>query len=105
MGVAGEIGKHGLGPGERFLSEDRPVRFVERLEIGVEGSLVGKRLVVVEEPETTVGMRLFEALKDQAPEQMRQHAHRQEEVRPARDPSGFPSIERPPPGTIMWMCG
>ena len=56
MGVAGEVGEYGLRSGERFLGEHRPVRLVERFEIGVEGGLVGKRLVVVEEPETTVGM-------------------------------------------------
>jgi hypothetical protein len=33
-------------------------------------------------------MSLFEAFEDQPSEQTRKDAHRQEEVRPARDPSG-----------------
>ena len=69
VGVAGEIGKHGFGPGEGLLGVDGKVGLVERLEVGVEGSFVDKRLVVVEKVETTVGMGLLEAFEDQATEQ------------------------------------
>jgi len=92
VSVAGEIGEHRLRPGERFLGMDREVGLVEGLEIGVEGGLVGKRLMVVEEVETTVRMGLFEAFQDQAAEQAREDAHWQEELGSACNPSG--SIHR-----------
>ena len=46
-----------------------------------------------------------EPLQEQPAEQAREHAHRQEEAGPARDPALVPSSEMPPPGTIMWTCG
>ncbi len=86
MGIAGEVSEHRLRPGERFLGINRKVGLVERLEIGVEGRLVSKVLVVVEELKASVGMGLFETSEDQASEQTREDTHRQEEVGSAGDP-------------------
>ena len=69
VGIAGEIGEHRHGPGERLLGMNRKVDLVEGLEIGIESRFRGKRLVVVEELETTIGMSLFEAFENQASEQ------------------------------------
>jgi len=55
---------------------DRKVGFVEGLEISIEGRLVSKSSVIVEELETTVGVGLFETFEDQALEQTREDTHR-----------------------------
>src|ERR1700693_1126158 len=49
MGVAGQIGQHLLGPGERPLAIDVPLGPMQWREIGVERSLVGEVGVIAEE--------------------------------------------------------
>ena len=51
VGVAREIGEHGLGAGERALGVDDPFAAAQRRERGVEGALVGERRELAEEGE------------------------------------------------------
>jgi hypothetical protein len=53
VGVAGEIGEHGLRSGERPLGVDDPFRAAQRRKRGVEGGLIGERREVAEEGEAS----------------------------------------------------
>ena len=59
MGIAGEVVEHRVWSGEGFLGVDCKVGFVEGLEIDMESAPVSKRLMIIEELETTVDMGLF----------------------------------------------
>ena len=87
VGVAGEIGEDGLRPGERPLGVDHPFRAAQRRERGVEGALVGEGREIAEEGEAAGRMQGREPVEEEAAEQARQHAHRQEEVSLAGDPA------------------
>jgi hypothetical protein len=49
VGVAREIGEHGLRSGEGSLGEDDPFGATQRRKRGVEGALVGERGEIAEE--------------------------------------------------------
>ncbi len=87
VGIAGEIGEHGFRSGERLLSVDDPLGAAQRREGGVEGALVGERGEVAEEDEPAGRMQGCEAFEEEAAEQAREHAHRQEEAGLAGDPA------------------
>ncbi len=86
VGVAAEIGEHRLGSCEGFLGVDDPLDPAQGFEEGVEGGSVGEARVIAEEGEAALSMELDQPVEKQAPEQPREHAHGEEEVRPARDP-------------------
>ena len=94
VGVTREIGEHRLRSGEGSLGVDEPARRPERREEGGEGIGSGEMSVLAEELQLAGGMRRGELLQHQPAEELREHAHRQEEARLARDPLG--SIERDP---------
>ncbi len=50
---------------------------------GVEGGPVGEARVIAEEGEAAISMEFGKPLEKQAPEQPREHAHGEKEVRPA----------------------
>ena len=87
VGVAREIGEHGLWAGERALGVDDPFRSPQRRERSVEGGLVGERRELAEEGEAACGVKRREPVQEQPAEQARQHAHGQEEAGTARDPA------------------
>src|SRR5262245_24403724 len=58
MGVAGQVGQHLLGPCERTLGIDAPVRRPQWAEVALEGCWVGEMLIITEELEAALGMRL-----------------------------------------------
>ena len=87
VGVAGEIGEHRLGPGEGPLGVDDPLDLAQRRQIRGEGMALGERRVIAEEVEAAGIVRGRELLQEQPAEQPREHAHGQEEARPAGDPA------------------
>ena len=87
MGVACQIGEHGLRSSEGLLGIDDPLAFAQRGEKGGEGGLVCKPGAIALELQAVRGMRGAEHLKKQPPEQARERPHGQEKARPARDPS------------------
>src|SRR5215468_10955448 len=56
MGVAGKVGQHLLGPGERTLGIDEPIRLPQWAEVALEGCGVGEMLIITKELEATRGM-------------------------------------------------
>jgi hypothetical protein len=48
VGVARQVGEHGVRPGERLLGIDRPLDLAQRREEAAEGSRLGERGVVAE---------------------------------------------------------
>src|SRR5580693_1192345 len=80
MGVAREVGEDALRSGERPLGVDEPIRAAQRRERGVEGALLGKGREVAEEGEAAGCMQGCEAVEEEATEQAREDAHRQEEA-------------------------
>jgi hypothetical protein len=76
VGIARQIGQHRLRPGERALRIDHPLRKDRR---------IGKRCVLAEEAQLAPTMCIGEFLQEAAPEQSREHAHRQEEAGSACD--------------------
>jgi hypothetical protein len=86
MGVARQIGEHGLWPGERLLGVDDPFGAAQRGEEGVEGCPVSKASMLPVEGQTAVAMEPGQPLEEPAPEQPGEHAHGEEEGRPAGDP-------------------
>ncbi len=87
VGVAGEIGEHGLRSGEGPLGVDDPLGAAQRRERGVEGAFVGERGEIAEEGQAAGLVERGEAFEKEAAEQARQHAHGQEEAGLAGDPA------------------
>ena len=87
MGIAREIGEHGLRSGEGPLGEDHPWGAAQRRESGVEGALVGKGSEIAAEGEAAGPMQGRETIEKQAAEQAREHAHGEEEAGLAGDPA------------------
>ncbi len=104
VGVAGEIGEHGLRPGERPLGIDDPFRSAQRREDGVEGGFVGEPREVAEEDEASGRMQGCEPFEEE-------RRKRRDSIRTGRKKPGLqaiqrdPSSDRPPPGTMTWTCG
>ncbi len=94
VGVAGEIGEHGLRPGEGSLGEDDPLAATQRRERGVEGALVGKGREVAEEDEPAGLLQRSEAFEKEAAEQAGEDAHRQKRSRACRESSSRPARGR-----------
>ena len=87
VGVARQIGEHGLRPAERPLGIDHPLDLAQRCQKGREGSGVGEVGVVAEKLEAAGLVGGAELGQEQSPEQARENLHGQEEVRSARDPA------------------
>ena len=92
VGVAREIGEHGLGAGERRLGIDHEPLLADCGEVTQENSVVGETSLGAEEGELPGRMELDQPGEEQAAEQLAQHAHRQEEGRTGRYPA--PPVER-----------
>ena len=106
VGIAGEVGEHGLGAAEGGLCVYDPFAIAQRCQEGLEGGRVGEARLCAEECQAAVLIRGAQLLDEEPLEQAREDADGQEEVGAARRSIvRTVSGERPPPGTIMWMCG
>ena len=86
VGVARQIGQHRLGPAERTLGVDDPLGLVQRREMSCDGLRIGETGVVAEEAEAAGRMGGRERREEQSSEQAGEHAHGEEEARPAGHP-------------------
>ena len=105
VGVARQVGEHGLRPAERLLGIDHPLGLAQRCEEGGECSGVGEAAAVTEELQAS-GLVGCEEL---APGTIAGTGAREPALAgksPGRhDTQRAPSEEMPPPGTIMCTCG
>ena len=69
VGVARQIGEHGLGPAEWLLGVDHPLGLAQRLEMGAESGSIGESPMIGEEPETACGVGREQHLEEEAAEQ------------------------------------
>src|SRR6516225_8307238 len=83
VGIAGEIAKDFLGPAKWALAVDDPFAFAQWRQIGREGFRVGQPGMLTEELQLPGFVSDGELVEEQSPEQSRQHAYRQEEVKSA----------------------
>jgi len=86
MSVAGEISEHRLGARERALGVDEPLAPSERAQEAFKGCAISELGMVAEEGEFAGLMSGNELLQHQAPEQLGECTHRQEEALAAGDP-------------------
>ncbi len=86
VGVAAEIGQHGLRPAEGRFGIDHPLGFAERGESGREGVRVDQLGQIAEEDQLTGPVQLHQFFQKQASEQPRQNPHVQEEPGFTSDP-------------------
>ena len=104
VGVAGEVGEHGLRSGEGSLGVDEPVGAAQRRERGVEGAFLGEGREVSEKGEA------FGCCRAASPSRKRRR-NRRERTRTGRKKPLLQAIQRdpsgdsPPPGTMMWTWG
>jgi len=87
MGVAAQVLQHLLGPAEWRLGVDHPLGAGRWRQELLEGLRVLQRLHGVEELQHLALERRAQKLEEQATEQPRQHAHRQEEPRRTSHPA------------------
>ena len=67
--IAGQIGQHRLGPGERALGIDDPLALAKRCEPVGEDPCVGKRSVFAKELQPARAMHVRELFEEAPPEQ------------------------------------
>src|SRR5271163_1741429 len=79
VGVAREIGEHGLGASERRLGIDHPPLLPDRSEVTQETALVGETGLGAEEGKLSGPVELDQPGEEQAAEKRTQHPHRQQE--------------------------
>ncbi len=88
MSVAAEIGEHRLRPGKGSFCIDDPFDVAQGTEMSGEVPGIGKVAETAEEAQTAGIVRRRELFQEQAAEQPREHAHRQEEAGAA----GYPAV-------------
>ena len=94
MGVAREISQDFLRAAEWAFAIDHPLCVAQGLQIRSECLRIDKPRMLAEELQFTGPIGGAELVQEQPAEQFREHAHRQKEARPARDPTIC--IEREP---------
>ena len=82
MGVAREIAQHFLRAAEWALAIGHPLCVAQWLQIPSECLRIDEPGMLAEELQLTGAMSGAELVQEQAAEQFREHAHRQEEARP-----------------------
>src|SRR5215813_9739137 len=87
MSITRQIGHHRLRAAEGLLCVDDPLGFAQRCEISREGLCLGEMGVISEEAEAAGLVRGDELLQEQSSEQAGEHAHGEEESRPAGHPA------------------
>ena len=88
VGVARQIGEHGLGTGERRLGIDHPALLAHWRQVAQQRAPVSKRCQLAEEGELTGIVQRQQPGEEQAAEECTQHSHRKEESRAG----GYPSL-------------
>ena len=105
MGIAREIGEHGLGAGERRLGIDHEPLLPDCGEATQEQAAVGETCLGAEEGKSP-GLIEFDQLgEEQAAEERAQHPALARGRPDAKISSAARRARMPPPRTIMWMCG
>src|SRR5579864_8253846 len=84
--IAREVREHRFGSRKGTLGIYDPFAGTQRREPPGKGGGVGEAGVLAEELQLATVVSCFKGLKEAAPEQAREYAHRQEEARPAGDP-------------------
>src|ERR1700733_14396301 len=87
VGIAGEIGEHGLGAGERRFGIDHEPLLPDGSEVTQEQAAVGETRLGAEEGKSPGRVELDQPGEEQAPEERAQHPHRQQEGRTRRYPA------------------
>ena len=104
MGVARKIGENRFRSGEWPLGVEDPFGAAQGCEGGVEGALVGKGREIAAEGEPPAACRASSPSR-------KSRRNRRESTRTGRKKPGLQAIQRdlsgdrPPPGTMTWMCG
>src|SRR5215470_16224020 len=80
MGVAGEIGKHCLWPGEGRLGVDEPILSLERREMRGEGLTPTQVLDLAKECQSACRVGIGKRRQEQPPEEAGKHPHRQQKA-------------------------
>ena len=75
MGVARQIGEHGLWSAERGLGVEVPFDLAQRREIRREGLALGERGVIAEELELAGLVGRHQLVQEQTPEQAGEDPH------------------------------
>lgn len=79
MGVAREIGEHGLRPGKRRFSINHPTLLANRRKVTLEGSAIVEPCLLAEEDETPCIVQCEQPGQEQTAEQRAEHSYRQQE--------------------------
>jgi len=79
VGIARQIGEHGLGPSERRLGVDDPALFADWREVPQESAPVGKMCQATKECELAVIVQRAQSGEKKAAEECAEHAYRQQE--------------------------
>jgi hypothetical protein len=87
VGVAREIGEHGLGASERRFGIDHPPLLPDRSEVTQEKAVVGETGLVAEEGKSSDPVELDQPGEEQTAEEPAQYPHRQQEGRTGRYPA------------------
>ena len=87
MGVARQIGEHGLGSGEGAFGIDDPFTLAQRHEPVCERIGVGQIEVIAEELQLPITMQVLQFFEEAASKEPREHSYGEEEPRLARYPS------------------
>ncbi len=87
MGIAGEIGEHGLGSGKGTLGIDHPLALSYGFEPVGKSLHFSQSLEFTEEAELADMIGIEKFFEEQAPEQSGEYTHGEEESRSAGDPS------------------
>ena len=105
MGVAGEIGEHLLGAGERTLGKDDPFALTQRSEIRCEGVRIlrarrGRRRIAARR------LRTPPSRPSRNNRRNKRDSTRTGRKKPDLQPTQrLPSGHMPPPGTMQWTWG
>ena len=91
VGIAREIGEHGLGAGERRLGIDHEPLVPDPSEVTQKNATVGETSLGAEEAKSSGRVELDQPGEEQAAEEHAQHPHRQEEGWTRRYPA--PPVE------------
>src|SRR3546814_7870886 len=79
VGVAGQIGEHGLGPSERRLGINNPALFADRREVPQESASFGKMREAAKESELALIVQSGQPGQEQPAEEGTKHADREQE--------------------------
>jgi len=86
VGLAGQVREDMLGLPEGFLGIDHPLLVTQGREQLLPGGGLGKLPTATRQGQVALAIEVLQPRKVQPPKASREHAHRQEKVRPTGDP-------------------